>query len=135
VIDCGAGERKHDIAEEHLKTTTVKRGLFLIMVGRAQARVWDVGKNYHIEAKKPMPYVNHYSFHILDADWGHITIKISGHPPFPAQVMVNGHEYVAYQGAKAGIHFISSRRGIVLQIFPTPRAWPKSQTPCPRNRQ
>jgi hypothetical protein len=59
-----------------------------------------------IEAKKPMPYVNHYSFHILDADWGHITIKISGHPPFPAQVMVNGHEYVAYQGAKAGIHFI-----------------------------
>ena len=63
------------------------------------------GENHHIEAKKPMPYVNHYSFHILDSDWGHITIKISGHPPFPAQVMVNGHEYVAYQGAKAGIHF------------------------------
>ncbi len=105
VIDCGVGERKHNLAEEHLKTTTVKQGLFLILVGRAQARVWDVGKNYHIEAKKPMPYVNHYSFHILDPDWGHITIKISGHPPFPAQVMVNGHEYVACQGAKAGIHF------------------------------
>jgi len=75
VIDCGAGERKHNIAEEHLKTTKVKRGLFLVLVGRAQARVWDVGKNYHIEAKKPMPYVNHYSFHILDPDWGHITIK------------------------------------------------------------
>jgi hypothetical protein len=37
-----------------------------------------------------MPYVNHYSFHILDPDWGHITVKISGHPPFPAQVMLNG---------------------------------------------
>jgi len=106
VIDCGAGERKHDIAEEHLKTTTVKRGLFLILVGRAQARVWDVGKNYPIEAKKPMPYVKHYSFPILDADGGHITIQISGHPPFPAQVIVNGHEYVADQGVKAGIHFI-----------------------------
>ncbi len=105
VIDCGAGERKHDIAEEHLKTTKVKQGLFLILVGRAQARVWDVGKNYHIEPKKPMPYVNHYSFHILDPDWGHITIKVSGHPPFPAQVMWNGHEYVAWQASKAGIRF------------------------------
>ena len=52
-----------------------------------------------------MPYVNHYSFHILDPEWGHITIKISGHPPFPAQVMLNGHEYVACQARKAGISF------------------------------
>jgi hypothetical protein len=52
-----------------------------------------------------MPYVNHYSFHILDPDWGHITIKISGHPPFPAQVILNGHEYVACQAGKAGIGF------------------------------
>ena len=36
---------------------------------------------------------------------GHITIKISGHPPFPAQVILNGHEYVACQARKAGIHF------------------------------
>src|SRR5437588_8414181 len=36
-----------------------------------------------------------YSFHILDPDWGHLTIKMSGHPPFGAQVMLNGHEYVA----------------------------------------
>jgi hypothetical protein len=105
VIDCRAKERKHEIAEEYLKTTTVKRGVFLILVGRAQARVWDVGRNHHIEPKEPMPYVNHYSFHILDAEWGHVTIKISGHPPFPAQVMLNGHEYVACQARKAGIHF------------------------------
>src|ERR1700726_3450244 len=50
-------------------------------------------------------YVNHYSFHILDPDWGHLTIKISGHPPFPAQVILNGHEYVACQARKAGITF------------------------------
>jgi len=52
-----------------------------------------------------MPYVNHYSFHILDADWGHITIKISGHPPFPAQVILNGHEYVARQARKVNLGF------------------------------
>jgi hypothetical protein len=105
VVDCSAGERKHDIAEEYLAKTKVSRGLFLILVGRAQAPVWDVSANHHIERKKPMPYVNHYSFHILDPDWGHITIKISGHPPFPAQVILNGHEYVAYQARKAGISF------------------------------
>src|SRR6202162_3221978 len=105
VVDCSAGERKHDIAEEYLAKTKVTQGLFLILVGRAQAPVWNVGPNRHIERKKPMPYVNHYSFHILDPDWGHITIKISGHPPFPAQVILNGHEYVACQARKAGISF------------------------------
>ena len=101
VIDCPAGQRKHDLAEEYLAKTTVTRGLFLVLVGRAQAPVWDVTA----KRKKPMPYVNHYSFHILDADWGHLTIKISGHPPFPAQVMLNGHEYVACQARKAGLSF------------------------------
>jgi hypothetical protein len=49
--------------------------------------------------------VNHYSFHILDPDWGHVTIKMSGHPPFGAQVILNGHEYVAAQAQKAGVEF------------------------------
>jgi hypothetical protein len=105
VIDCPAGQRKHDLAEEYLAKTTLTQGLFLVLVGRAQAPVWDVNAKHHIERKKPMPYVNHYSFHILDPDWGHLTIKISGHPPFPAQVMLNGHEYVACQARKAGLRF------------------------------
>jgi hypothetical protein len=106
VVNCSVGERKHDIAEEYRAKTTVTQGLFLVLVGRAQAPVWDISANHHIERKKPMPYVNHYSFHILDEEWGHITIKISGHPPFPAQIMLNGHEYVACQARKAGIAFI-----------------------------
>ena len=105
VVDCAVGERKHDLAEEYLAKTTVTHGLFLILVGRAQAPVWDVSGKHHIERKKPMPYVNHYSFHVLDPEWGHITIKISGHPPFPTQVILNGHEYVACQARKAGIRF------------------------------
>jgi hypothetical protein len=105
IVNCSAGERKHGIAEEYLAKTTVTKGLFLVLVARAQAPVWDISANHHIERKQPMPYVNHYSFHILDAEWGHITIKISGHPPFPAQIMLNGHEYVACQARKAGIAF------------------------------
>src|SRR5512133_3134864 len=61
LIDCRPGERKHDIAEEHLKKTTVKQGVFLILVARAQAPVWDVSPKHRLERKMPMPYVNHYS--------------------------------------------------------------------------
>jgi len=90
VVDGRAGERKHELAEEYLAKTKITQGLFLILVGRAQAPVWDVGAHHHLEPKKP--YVNHYSFHILDPQWGHIPIQISGPPPFPAQVIRNGHE-------------------------------------------
>lgn len=60
--------------------------------------VWDVKEfdngNIDIRKKTPASFINHYSFHIIDQKWGHITIKISGHPPFGAQIILNGHEWV-----------------------------------------
>ena len=41
----------------------------------------------------------------MDPLWGHVTIKMSGHPPFGAQVILNGHEYVARAAQVAGIAF------------------------------
>jgi hypothetical protein len=108
IIDCGRGERKHRIAEEYLATHAVKRGLFLILVGRAMAPVWEVQRSasgviQNLEKKRP--YINHYSFHLLDPEWGHITIKMAGHPPFGAQIILNGHEYVACQAGKRHLSF------------------------------
>ena len=110
VVYSSPGERKHDIASEYLATHEVKPGLFMVLVSKAPALVWEAqmtatGKLGQLIPKKPWPYVNHYSFHILDPDWGHLTIKMSGHPPFGAQVMLNGHEYVACQAQKAGVDF------------------------------
>ena len=107
VIDCRRGERKHEIAEEYLATHPVSRGLFLILVARAIAPVWDVQhwSGGGVRLAKKTPYVNHYSFHILDPDWGHITIKMAGHPPFGAQIILNGHEYIACQARKAHLSF------------------------------
>jgi hypothetical protein len=70
-----------------------------------EAHLIGTGKLDQLKPKERWPYVNHYSFHILDPDWGHLTIKMSGHPPFGAQVMLNGHEYVACQAQKAGVGF------------------------------
>src|SRR5919199_4454992 len=55
VIDCRRGERKHEIAEDYLATHEVKRGLFLVLVARAIAPVWDVrrsGKGNLLLSKK-----------------------------------------------------------------------------------
>jgi len=85
VVDCSAGERKHRIAEDYLRDHTVGVGVFLILVARAPATVWKVtrsatsGKIRNLE--KTRQFVNHYSFHIMDPTWGHLTIKMSGHPP------------------------------------------------------
>src|SRR5437588_9949681 len=55
VIDCSVGERKHDIATEYRSKTTVVQGLFLVLVGRAPAPVWDVSAKHHIERKDADP--------------------------------------------------------------------------------
>ena len=60
---CSAGERKHEIAQEYLPTNPNFVGVFLIIIGRAPAVVYDVhrskenGKIINIAKKKPLPYV------------------------------------------------------------------------------
>ena len=109
LIDCTAGERKHLVAEEYLRTHSVGPGVFLILVARAPAMVWDVrrsadGTVLGALARK-RTYVNHYSFHIMDRQWGHLVIKMAGHAPFAAQVILNGHEHVAIAAQGEGIGF------------------------------
>jgi hypothetical protein len=110
VIYCKAGQRKHLIAGEHLAARPPSRpGVFLVLVAKAPATVWEVRRSESSgvigNIAKKTAYVNHYSFHIMDPAWGHVTIKMSGHPPFPAQVILNGHEYVAATARAAGIGF------------------------------
>jgi hypothetical protein len=108
VIDCKARERKHRIAGEYLAENTVGTGVFLILVARARATVWKVRRSAGgviMSLEKKTEYVNHYSFHIMDPAWGHLVVKMSGHPPFGAQVILNGHEYVACAAHAAGIGF------------------------------
>jgi hypothetical protein len=109
VIYCKAGQRKHLIAEEYLATHEVGTGVFLVLAAKAPARVWEVRRSESSgvigNIAKKTTYVNHYSFHIMDPAWGHVTIKMSGHPPFGAQVILNGHEYVAAVARTAGTGF------------------------------
>ena len=109
VIFCKAGERKHLIAERYLEENSVAPGVFLILAAKAPASVWKVHRSPRgviTRLEKKREHVYHYSFHIMDPAFGHLVIKMSGHPPFGAQVILNGHEYVAVAAQAEGIGFV-----------------------------
>ena len=132
VIDCKADQRKHLIAQDYLREQAVGPGVFLILLARAPATVWKVSRSNagvirNLEKKREL--VNHDSFHIMDPTWGHLIIKMSGHPPFAAQVILNRHEYLACTAQTPGS--ASRRRATASLGWTIPSAWLSSQTPCP----
>jgi hypothetical protein len=109
LLHCQPGVRKHELAEQHRPPNPYFTGLFLILVAKAPAPVWEVtvrGGGPHLARKTPWPYVNHYHFHIIDKEWGHVTFKLSGHPPFGVQVMLNGHEWVERRARRRPISVV-----------------------------
>jgi hypothetical protein len=105
---CEAGERKHEKAEPYVPQDPHFKGISLVLVGRAPAPVWEVQRNSkgqiaNLCHPKKWPYVNHYHIHLMDPEWGHVTIRICGYPPFGAQVIANGHEWVERQARKRSL--------------------------------
>lgn len=105
VIDAEAGQRKHELAEEHLPQDPKFRGLFLVITGNAPAPVWEVKRNaqnqiIEVQHRRKWPYVKHYYFHLIDPEWGHVTLRMCGYPPFGTQVILNGHEWVERQAQR-----------------------------------
>lgn len=105
---CEIGDKtKHARAEKLRPKDPNFCGVFLILVARGPAPVWQIKKNAKgkvvIRRPRNWPLVNHYHFHLLDSQWGHITIRMSGHPPFGAQIILNGHEWVECQARQKSI--------------------------------
>lgn len=107
---CESDEDKHKLAESLIPEDDTFCGVFCVLVGRAPNVVMEVHQHESgaiaIRRKNPYPYVNHYSFHIIDREWGHITIKLCPHPPFNVQIILNGHEYTAIKAKEKHIDFI-----------------------------
>ena len=109
VLECKAGDRPHEQAAPHIPKDPTFRGVFCLVVKRAPAAVYGVRKcsngQPHLFKRMPRPYVNQYSFHIIDEEWGHVIIKLCPHPPFNAMIILNGHESVARQARRRKIAF------------------------------
>jgi len=110
LLRCAQQEQKpFELARQHRPTDPNFQGLFLILISRGPALVWKVkpcrSGAPHLEAQSPWPHVQHYQFHILDRQWGHLMIRMSGHPPFGIHVAVNGHEWVQRQALAQSVPF------------------------------
>ncbi len=101
---------KHAQAEKLRPTDPNFHGVFAIFVAKAPALVWQAQNNRNgkvvLRRPKSWPLVYHYHFHILDKEWGHLSIKMSGHPPFGLQISLNGHEWVQRQAQKQAISWV-----------------------------
>lgn len=98
---CKPGERKHEIAESLIPKDKSFTGIFAVFVSRSMSLLWDVKRfengGMDIRKQKELSFVNHFSFHIIDKNWGHVTIKMCSHPPYSCQIMLNGHEWVEHR--------------------------------------
>src|SRR5215510_2895543 len=101
---------KHAQAEKLRPVDPKFRGVFAIFVAKAPALVWQAKNNPagKVVLRRPKNWrlVYHYHFHIVDPQWGHLTIKMSGHPPFGLQISLNGHEWVQRQAQKQAISWV-----------------------------
>lgn len=114
VVEFATGDTtKHEHAEQLQPKDPAFTGVFAVFIARAPALIWDAYTNPEgkvvLYRPKRGSLVNHYYFQIVDPQWGHVTIRICGHPPFPALIMLNGHEWVERTAARAGVTFAKQR--------------------------
>ncbi len=86
-IECGAGEKKFEIAREHRPKDPAFQGIFAVLVGRAPAPLWQVKRNDQGpitdgRRAEPWPHVQHYYFQIIDREWGHVVVRLCGDAPW-----------------------------------------------------
>jgi len=109
-IDTKKGERKSDISRARIPDDPNFEGVFLVLTSLSPATIWHSvrlpGGDFHLDRKSPNPFVRHYHFHIMDQRWGHVTISISGHPPFKATIILNGHEFIDSIAKKKGLIYV-----------------------------
>jgi hypothetical protein len=81
----------------------------MLLVCRAVAPGWEVKRSASSGVRQKLvaktAFVKHCSLHLVAPDGGQLTIKMSGHPPFGAQIILHGPAYVAAQATRAGVPF------------------------------
>lgn len=118
MIDFVKGQRKDDVALEHLAGFTGEEGV--LFIGRAQekTRVFRTEKRRNPDTGATYPWivsgtgvVNHFYVYAVDADFGPFFLKFCSYFPYTARLCINGNEYAKRQATKAGIGFTALDNG------------------------
>jgi hypothetical protein len=114
------GQRKDDVAQEHLATFQGEEGVLFLGKAQEKAVVWRTERRR--DAKTGQPYawlvkstalVNQYYIYAVDADFGPFFLKFCSYFPYNAKLCLNGHEYLKRQLTKEGIAFEALDNGLL----------------------
>jgi hypothetical protein len=112
MVDFAKGQRKDDVAHEHLGRFEGTEGV--LFIGRAQekAPVFRTEKRRNPVTGKTYPWivratamVNHFYVYAVDDDFGPFFLKFCSYFPYNAKLCINGNEWAKCQAAKAGLAF------------------------------
>ncbi len=108
-VDFAKGQRKDDIAHEHLARFDRAEGV--LFIGRAQEKtgLFRTEKRRGADGRaypwivRATGVVNHFYVYAVDADFGPFFLKFCSYFPYNARLCINGHEWAKRQAARERI--------------------------------
>src|ERR671917_422719 len=135
-VDFVKGQRKDDVAHEHLAEFTGTEGV--LFIGRAQEKTAlfrterrrDANGDSYPWIVKTTGVVNHFYVYAVDADFGPFFLKFCSYFPYNAKLCLNGHEWAKRQATQAGIGHTALDNGFAT--ITDPADLPRLQAICDR---
>ena len=114
------GERKDDIAAQHLKKFTAPEGVLFLGKAQEKTPVFRTERRRNENTGSTYPWlvrstamVNHFYVYCVDRDFGPFFLKFCTYFPYNSKLCLNGHEYVKRQLDHKGIGYQALDNGIL----------------------
>ena len=114
------GERKDNIAAEHLKRFTKSEGVLFIGKAQEKTPVFRTERRRNGETGVSYPWlvrstamVNHFYVYCVDRDFGPFFLKFCTYFPYTAKLCLNGHEYLKRQLTQRGVGYEALDNGVL----------------------
>jgi hypothetical protein len=120
VVHFRKGQRKDDVAAEHLAKFKQQEGVLFIGKAQEKTPVFRTERRRSETTGVTYPWlvrstamVNHFYVYCVDRDFGPFFLKFSTYFPYNAKLCLNGHEYAKRQLAQKGIGFDALDNGVL----------------------
>ncbi len=120
VVPFRKGERKDDVAAEHLKRFTKPEGVLFIGKAQEKTPVFRTERRRNPETGVSYPWlvrttamVNHFYVYCVDRDFGPFFLKFCTYFPYTAKLCLNGHEYLKQQLTQRGVWYEALDNGVL----------------------
>jgi hypothetical protein len=114
------GQRKDDVAQEHLARFEEPEGIYMVGVAQEKVSTFRTEKRRNPETGARYPWivaasalVNQYYMYGLDLEFGPFFVKFSSYFPYGAKLCFNGHHWAQRQARAAGIAFTALDNGFL----------------------